>query len=73
LLLFANRTKSDIILEDEFREMHGYFHGFINEDFLKTTIKDLKTNFYVCGPPRMMDLVLKQLSDLGVGKNALCI
>jgi ferredoxin-NADP reductase len=53
--------------------MHGYFHGFINEDFLKTTIKDLKTNFYVCGPPRMMDLVLKQLSDLGVGKNALCI
>ena len=87
LLLFANRTKSDIILEDEFREMlgddfinilsdekaDGYFHGFINEDFLKTTIKDLKTNFYVCGPPRMMDLVLKQLSDLGIGKSAITI
>jgi ferredoxin-NADP reductase len=87
LLLFANKTKSDIILEDEFREMlgndfinilsdekaDGYYYGFINEGFLKTTIKDLNTNFYLCGPPRMMDLVLKQLSDLGVGKNAITI
>lgn len=87
LLLFANKTKSDIILENEFREMlgndfinilsdekaDGYFQGFINEDFLKTTIKDFNRNFYVCGPPRMMDLVLKQLAGFGVGKNAITI
>jgi ferredoxin-NADP reductase len=37
----------------------------INEDFLKANINDFGKNFYVCGPPPMMDAVLKQLANLG--------
>lgn len=86
-LLFANKTKADIILESEFRDMlgdafinilseekaEGYSHGFITKDFLKANIKDFNQQFYVCGPPPMVDMVLKQLADLGVGKNAITI
>ena len=86
-LLFANKTKADIILEDEFKTMlgkdfvnilsdekaEGFAHGFISRDFLKANISDFNGNFYVCGPPPMIDSVLQQLSDLGVGKNLITI
>jgi ferredoxin-NADP reductase len=80
ILLFANKSRSDIILEKEFRKLlgcdfrnilseekiMGYFHGYINAGFLKTAIRDNNQNIYVCGPPPMMDLVLKLLVELGV-------
>jgi ferredoxin-NADP reductase len=80
ILLFANKTRSDIILENEFRKLlgcdfrnilseekvMGYFHGYINTGFLKTAIRESSQNIYVCGPPPMMDLVLKLLAELGV-------
>ena len=47
--------------------MGGYHHGMINEDFLKANIADFDKQLYVCGPPPMMDAVLKQLKNLGVG------
>lgn len=86
-LIFANKTKGDIILEQEFKKMlgkdfinilardnaEGYFHGMINEEFLKTQIDDFNKNFYVCGPPPMMDAVLKQLANLGVGENSITL
>lgn len=86
-LLFANKTKADIILEDEFRKIlgtdfinilsdekaEGYYHGFITEDFLKASIGDFSRNFYVCGPPPMMDAVLKQLANLGVAENSITL
>jgi len=86
-LLFANKAKADIILEDEFKTMlgknfinilsdekaEGFAHGFISRDFLKANISDFNGNFYVCGPPPMIDSVLQQLSDLGVGKNLITI
>ncbi len=86
-LLFANKSKADIILEKDFRDMlgkdfinilsdekaAGYFNGFINEDFLKANIPDFNTDFYVCGPPPMMDAVLAQLEKLGVGKNSITL
>ncbi len=87
LLLFANKTKADIILENEFKKLlgssfinilsdeniKGYYHGFIDEAFLKAHIGDFKRKFYVCGPPPMMDAVLKQLADLGVGENSITL
>ena len=87
ILLFANKTKADIILEAEFRNMlgksfinilseeksKGYFHGFINEAFLKAHIDDFNRKFYVCGPPPMMDAVLKLLENLGVGKDSVTL
>ena len=87
MLVFANKTKADIILEEEFRlmlgkdfiniladeEAEGYFHGMINEDFLKRVVGDFNTNFYICGPPPMIKAVLKQLADLGVEKNSVTL
>lgn len=87
ILLFANKTKADIILEKEFRELLGNsfinilsqektkdnFYGHIDETFLKTNIGDINKKFYVCGPPPMMDAILKQLSDLGVGDNSITL
>jgi ferredoxin-NADP reductase len=86
-LIFANKTKADIILEDELRSLlgnafinilsderaDGYFHGMINEDFLKANIGDSRKNFYLCGPPPMIDAVKKQLANLGVGENSITL
>jgi ferredoxin-NADP reductase len=87
MLIFANKTKADIILEHEFRtqlgenfinilsneKADGYFHGMISKEFLKAVIGDFNRKFYVCGPPPMVDLVLKQLADLGVGENSITL
>ena len=86
-LIFANKTKADIILEAELSNMPGsafisilsdekndeYFHGKISEDFLKIHLGDLNKKFYVCGPPPMTDAVLKQLANLGVGENSITL
>jgi ferredoxin-NADP reductase len=86
-LIFANKTRADIVLENDFRKFlgtdfinilsdekaDGYFHGMINKDFLKANIDDFNQKFYVCGPPPMMDAVLKQLAELGVGENSITL
>lgn len=83
-LLFANKTVSDIILEKEFSEMLGknfinilsdeesqkYAHGYITADFIKKNA-DLNGYFYVCGPPKMMEAVEKQLTDLHIHENSI--
>ncbi len=79
-LIFANKAKGDIILEQEFKNLlgenlinilsdekvNGYADGYITENFLKANITDLKKKFYLCGPEPMMEAVEKQLSNLGV-------
>lgn len=86
-LLFANKSKSDIILETEFIELlgssfinilsdekiEGYHFGRIDETFLSANISDFSQNFYVCGPPPMMDAVLKQLANLGAAENSITL
>jgi ferredoxin-NADP reductase len=79
-LIFANKTKEDIILRHEFEELLGknfinilseeetgeYLHGFITEDLIRDNLTDLNKKIYLCAPPRMMILVKKILSDLGI-------
>jgi ferredoxin-NADP reductase len=79
-LIFANKTRADIILEQEFKKLlgnnfisilseektAGYPYGLITEDFLITYINGSTKNIYVCGPPPMMDIIQKQLTDLDV-------
>jgi len=86
-LIFANKTRKDIILENEFREVlgenfinilsdeevEGYAHGFINSDLIEEHMKGREAPFYLCGPPPMMDAVLKQLAELGVGENSVVV
>jgi ferredoxin-NADP reductase len=81
-LIFANKTKEDIIHEQEFKNLlgenfinilsggkaDGYKHGQITEDFLKANITDLNKNIYICGPAPMMDAIEKFLSNLHVDK-----
>jgi ferredoxin-NADP reductase len=79
-LLFANKTRKDIILETELNDLlrgnvinilseentKGYKHGFITEQILKELIRPNDT-LYLCGPPPMTETVTtKYLSNLGV-------
>jgi ferredoxin-NADP reductase len=81
-LLFANKTKADIIHEEELKKIlganfinilsdevaDGYATGFITEDLIK--IHSIGTNimYYLCGPPPMMDAVEKYLANLHVSE-----
>ena len=79
-LIFANKTREDIILAQEFENLlgnnfinilshekvNGYAHGQITEEFLKPHIKSSVKNVYVCGPPPMMEAIEKQLKNLNV-------
>jgi len=79
-LIFANRTKADIINKNEFEKILGknfinilsdektgeQAHGHITEEFLKKSGIDLNMHFYVCGPPPMMDAIEKLLLNLNI-------
>ncbi|MBK8143276.1 MAG: flavodoxin reductase [Chitinophagaceae bacterium] len=81
-LLFANKTKADIILESEFKELLGdafvnilsdeqvdnYQYGRVTEEFLKANVTDFNQQFYICGPPPMIKDVERLLINLGVNK-----
>ena len=84
-LLFANKTRADIILEQEFNSLFGkdfvniladervdgYSFGMIDEAFLVANIPDFSQKFYLCGPPPMMIAVLKLLKNLGVPEDSI--
>jgi ferredoxin-NADP reductase len=79
-LIFANKTKDDIILECEFKKLlgnnfinilseqkiDGYSYGQITMEFLQDNFGGINQYFYLCGPPPMMDFVEKQLQNLNV-------
>ncbi len=85
MLIFANKTKEDIILESELKWLlgdsfinilseersEGYAFGFITDEFLRTNIPALQINYYLCGPPPMMDAVLRQLANLGINQSSI--
>lgn len=85
ILVFANKTKNDIILESELQGLlgdslinilsdektEGYVHGYITEEFLREKIPLHSKNYYLCGPPPMMDTVLGHLSNLGISSNSI--
>lgn len=79
-LIFANKTKADIIHESYFKNLlgnqfinilsdetrTGYEHGFISAELIKKQIDKNTSYFYVCGPEPMMNAVEKHLSSLGI-------
>lgn len=85
LLIFANRTKADIIHEEEFTNLLGknfinilseektaeYAFGFISEEFLANYINPSEKYVYVCGPPPFMAAVKVYLSELNVKKESI--
>lgn len=85
MLIFANRAKEDIILESELKWLlgdsfinilsaersEGYAFGLITDEFLRSNIPALQINYYLCGPPPMMDAVLRQLANLGISQSSI--
>jgi ferredoxin-NADP reductase len=79
-LIFANKSKADIILKEEFEKLlgknfinvlsgekeEGYEHGYINEGLLKKHIVGIDVKVYLCGPEPMMDAIEKQLETLKI-------
>ena len=84
-LIFANKTKADIILEQEFKNLlgknfinilsdekvQGYAHGQITEDFIKANSSGTNQLFYVCGPPPMIEAIEKQLANLHINEKSI--
>lgn len=84
-LIFANKTKKDIILADEFEALLGenfinilsaeksdkHAFGMITASFLKDYLNNSVRNIYLCGPPAMMDALDNELSSLGIDTNVI--
>ena len=78
-LFFSNKTNRDIIFENEFVSIlnddvlfivtdepeNKHHNGFINEEFLKKNIEDFGRHFYLCGPPKMIEVLQTTLKKLG--------
>jgi len=54
------------ILSDEKTEQYAY--GYIDKAYLQKEVSNFDQEFYVCGPPKMMEQVEKQLKELGVSE-----
>ncbi len=81
-LLFANKTKADIILENTFKKLLGsnfinilsdekqddYEYGFITAELIKKHKNNNTQYFYLCGPPPMMQSVEKHFTILGISE-----
>lgn len=79
-LIFANKTKADIILRQEFENLlgnnfinilsgenaEGYANGYLTEEFLKANITVIQKRIYICGPEPMMDAVERLLSNISM-------
>ena len=86
-LIFSNSTERDIILRQEFEGMDGLeclftvtdqddsplARGKIDQDFLKTHLGDFSQEFYVCGPPKMIDSVTDDLKSLGADPDSVTL
>jgi ferredoxin-NADP reductase len=82
-LIFANKTRDDIILKYEFdhllganfinilsdEETHQYDHGYLNEEYLRKHLAGTGKYVYLCGPPPMMDAVEAILGTLKIDTN----
>lgn len=79
-MIFANKTKADIILEDKFKQQLGenfinvlseeentnYNYGYVTSELIKQHTDTSTKYYYLCGPDRMMDAVGKSLKSLGI-------
>lgn len=81
-LMFANKEKADIILEDHYNtvlgknfinvlsqeKIEGYEHGYITPELIKKHAAENLKYYYLCGPPPMMSAVEDHLKTLGVAE-----
>lgn len=82
-LLFANKSSGDIILRQEFEGMLGekfinildksddpnIMEGHINKQLLATYATDEMKYYYVCGPDKFVEAMVKYLEEMGKKKD----
>lgn len=83
-LLFANKSKKDIILEEELNTLlegrvtnilsqesiEGFKHGYVTEELLREMSIQADDKLYICGPPPMLDALLKMFSNIGLSEQS---
>ena len=57
---------SDALPEDNWTGPTGFIHNVIYEEYLKSHPAPEDIEYYICGPPMMLQAVLKMLDSLGV-------
>ncbi len=57
---------SEPLKEDNWTGYTGFIHQVIYDNYLKDHPEPEDIEYYLCGPPMMIDAVLKMLDDLGV-------
>jgi len=57
---------SDPEPEDDWKGPVGFIHQCLYEEYLKTHSDSTEIEYYLCGPPPMIEAVEKMLDDLGV-------
>lgn len=84
-LIFANKTKDDIISEEELKryfgknflsilsdeKLEGYYYGHIDAACIEAKNDRLDQFFYLCSPPPMVAAIEKQLHALQVDPNSI--
>lgn len=86
-LFASHRTADDVILQGELARILGrnavftltgeqhtdYEYGRIDREWLQKRVDDFAQNFYVCGPPSMVDDVTTQLKTLGADSDSIVV
>ena len=61
-----NVALSDAMPEDNWTGYKGFIHQVLLDNYLKDHPSPEDCEYYICGPPMMLQAVLKMLDDLGV-------
>ena len=64
-----NVAMSDPLPEDNWTGYQGFIHNVVLENYLKNHPAPEDCEYYLCGPPMMIDAVKVMLDSLGVDKN----
>ena len=59
---------SEPVPEDHWKGSVGFIHQVVYNEYLKEHPDPTEIEYYLCGPPMMLDAVQKMLYDLGVEK-----
>ena len=62
---------SDPLPEDNWEGPTGFIHQVIHDDYLSSHKAPEDCEYYMCGPPMMMDACFKMLDSLGVEPEAI--
>ena len=57
---------SDALPEDNWEGHVGFIHQVVYDNYLKDHEDPTEVEYYLCGPPLMIDAVKQMLHDLGV-------